>query len=431
MDLKTLVKIRGTATASVTRITSKWKNILEENSEEKEDELMIILQNLREKQSDLKQMNREVIMLLDEEELEDDAVQCEEIEYNIRRTIQKISKELQSIKINDNLSNVNNTSCAAPVKAQGMKLPKFNLTSFNGDPLKWTTFIETFTAAVDSQNSLTAIEKFTYLRGQLKGPAADFIQGFSLTSKNYKEAKKLLEERFGNPQAIIHAHMNVLLKLPKLHNDSVSRLSSLYSTIETNICSLLTMGLNPSHYGPLLIPVILERLPDAIKLLLTSKLGKNNWKILELVECIKEEVDARENCEFSNEKLDEEYCRKTTHSLVVIQKPSRRNCVFCGKSHYSDKCENITDIAIRKKILREEKRCFKCLLNGHVIKNCRANYKCFNCQGKNHHTAICDRLKCIKSDAKETEIVTANDGNKNEENISMLVDSKTRSFTNC
>ena len=38
----------------------------------KEDELMIILQNLREKQSDLKYMNREVIMLLDEEELEND-----------------------------------------------------------------------------------------------------------------------------------------------------------------------------------------------------------------------------------------------------------------------------------------------------------------------------------------------------------------------
>ena len=79
MDLKTLVKIRGTARAIVTRIISKSKNILEENSERRwindyitksEDELMIILQNLREKQSDLKQMNREVITLLDEEELE-------------------------------------------------------------------------------------------------------------------------------------------------------------------------------------------------------------------------------------------------------------------------------------------------------------------------------------------------------------------------
>ena len=45
---------------------------------------MIILQNLREKQNDFKQMNREVIMLLDEEELENKAIQCDEIEYNIR-----------------------------------------------------------------------------------------------------------------------------------------------------------------------------------------------------------------------------------------------------------------------------------------------------------------------------------------------------------
>ena len=99
--------------------------------------------------------------------------------------------------------------------------------------------------------------------------------------------------------------------------------------------------------------------------------------------------------------------------------------MFFKKSHYCDKYENITDIAIRKKILPEEKRCFKCLLNGHVIKSCPANYKCFNCQGKNHHTAICDRLKCSKSDAKETKIVTANDDKKNNENVSMLFDTKT------
>ena len=196
---------------------------------------------------------------------------------------------------------------------------------------------------------LTAVEKFTYLKDQLKGPAADCIQGFSLTRKNYEESKQLLA------QVIISAHLNVLMKLPKLSNDSVSHFSPFYNTIESNICSLLTKGLNPSHYGPLLMLVILERLPDAIKLLI-RKLGKNNWKKIELVQYIKEEVDARENCKFSNEKLDGEHSRKTTHPLVAIQKSSRRNCMFCGKSNYSDKLE--------------EKCCFKCLLNGHVMKNC-------------------------------------------------------------
>ena len=88
--------------------------------------------------------------------------------------------------------------------------------------------------------------------------------------------KKQKNYWFGNPQVIISTHMNVLLKLPKLNNESVSRLSSFYNTIESHIRSLLTMDINPSHYGPLLIPVILERLPDAIKLLITWKLGKNN-----------------------------------------------------------------------------------------------------------------------------------------------------------
>ena len=84
----------------------------------------------------------------------------------------------------------------------------------NADPLKWATFIERFTAAVDSQDSLNVLEKSTYLKGQLEGQSADCVQG--LTSKNYEEMKQLLQERFGNPLVIISAHMNVLLKLPKI-----------------------------------------------------------------------------------------------------------------------------------------------------------------------------------------------------------------------
>ena len=205
--------------------------------------------------------------------------------------------------------------------------------------------------------------------------------------------------------------MNVLLKLPKLNYDGVSRLSSFYNTIDCYINSLLTMGLSPSHYGPLLIPVTLARLPDAIKLSINRKLGKSNLKKIELAESFMEAVDTRENCEFSSEKLDGEYCRKATYLLVGIQKPSIRNCLFCGKSHYSDNCENITEIAIRKKLLREEKHCLKSFSNGHVLKNCRAHYKWFNCQ------AICNCLKCIISDAEETKIVTAKDGNKNDKDV--------------
>ena len=230
---------------------------------------MAILESLTDKQSDLKKINRDIVALLSEDELENEVTQSDEIDMNIRLGIQKISKELKSKKSKDKELESNTTA----VKTPEMKLPKFTLTAFNGDLLKWTFFIEPFDAVVDSQESLSAIEKFSYLTGHLEGPSADCVRGFSLTSKNYIEARKLLEERFGNTQVIISAHMNVLLKLPKLNNDNVAKLTSFYNAIESNIRSLMTMRLNPFHYGPLLIPVILKRLPDSIKLIVTRKLG--------------------------------------------------------------------------------------------------------------------------------------------------------------
>ena len=113
----------------------------------------------------------------------------------------KINRDIVELLSEDELEN----------EVTQLKLPKFTLTSFNGGPLKRTSFIETFDAAADSQESLSAIEQFLYLTGDLEGPAADCVGCFSLTSKNYIEARKLLE-------LLISAHINVLLKLPKLNN---------------------------------------------------------------------------------------------------------------------------------------------------------------------------------------------------------------------
>ena len=109
---------------------------------------MAILESLTDKQSDLKKINRDIVALLSEDELENEVVQRYEIDMNIRLGIQKISKELKSKKSKDKELESNTT---ATVKPPGMKLPKFTLTAFNGDPLKWTSFIETFDAVVDSQ----------------------------------------------------------------------------------------------------------------------------------------------------------------------------------------------------------------------------------------------------------------------------------------
>ena len=98
--------------------------------------------------------------------------------------------------------------------------------------------------------------------------------------------------------------MIVLLKLPKINNDNVIKMTSSYNIIKSNLGSLIKMELNPSQYSPLLIPVILERLPDSIKLMVTRKFRKINWYISDFINRIKQEVGARENFGFIKDKND-------------------------------------------------------------------------------------------------------------------------------
>ena len=68
----------------------------------------------------------------------------------------------------------------------GVKLPKFMLKKFTGNPLEWKTFQETNEAAIGQNESLSELEKFTYLDRYLQGTAFQAIEGFPLTSENYK-----------------------------------------------------------------------------------------------------------------------------------------------------------------------------------------------------------------------------------------------------
>ena len=81
---------------------------------------MVLLESLKNKQGDLKKINRDIVELLSEDELENKVTQSDEIDINIRLGIQKISKELKSKKSKGKELESN----IPVVKTPGMKLPK-------------------------------------------------------------------------------------------------------------------------------------------------------------------------------------------------------------------------------------------------------------------------------------------------------------------
>ena len=71
-----------------------------------------------------------------------------------------------------------------------VKLCKFEIKPFSGKHAELTTFIESFTAAVNKNNSLTNIGEMTYLIGFLRDEATTAVKRLQLNNENYSVALK-------------------------------------------------------------------------------------------------------------------------------------------------------------------------------------------------------------------------------------------------
>ena len=156
----------------------------------------------------------------------------------------------------------------------GVKLRKFEIKRFSGDWLEWETFKETFETAIEHNKNLKKIEKFTYLRGYLEGTALQAIDGFPLTNDNYSNVWNILKERYGNPQLITSCHINNLIELEAVSGSNVKDLRDLFDKIKISVRALKTTGIHEDQVRLLLIPAVLKKLPNVIRLQISRRLGK-------------------------------------------------------------------------------------------------------------------------------------------------------------
>ena len=69
----------------------------------------------------------------------------------------------------------------------------------------------------------------------------------------------------------------------------------LQGTIKSNVRALRYLGKNYELFGALLVPNILEKLPNTIKLQISRKLGKENWNIEQLLSTVNQKIITRKN----------------------------------------------------------------------------------------------------------------------------------------
>ena len=115
------------------------------------------------------------------------------------------------------------------------------------------------------------------------------IASFSLTNTSYEHSVTLLKDRYGQPQKLITAHMQALLDLPNPIT-TLSSLQSFHDVIERHMRSPSTLGKSVDLYGDLLVPIILNKLPQKTRKNMVSKHDSNEWNLNDLQEAIRKEV---------------------------------------------------------------------------------------------------------------------------------------------
>ncbi|KRX13257.1 hypothetical protein T07_1799 [Trichinella nelsoni] len=103
----------------------------------------------------------------------------------------------------------------------------------------WQRFQDEFDTSIHTNQSLSTIEKFSYLRSLLIENAVAEIEGLPLNVANYEAAMTILSDSFGRKQIIIEEHIKQLPNFPSVTNQwGLNRLCQLANQLEVHFHGL-------------------------------------------------------------------------------------------------------------------------------------------------------------------------------------------------
>lgn len=414
-----------------TKLMGDAEQIIKDFDSSKENKLKQIKISLRDRMEILRNLDEAILGALEkDEEIEEEIADAGRFSERILELIVEIESVLS---LHGSKSQSGNGSPTQVSKAESAgsankhaKLPRISLKSFSGEPSQWLTFWDSFRSAVHENTEVHDIDKFNYLKSLLNGSAAATIAGLPLTDANYNAAIELLKNRFGNKQVIISSHMDGLLKLTPLGNTSdVRKLRQTYDEIEAHVRGLQALEVPTESYGSFLVPVLMTKIPEDIRLLVGREMKDGEWNLTEILRLLRSEVENRERCGgvqalARKENLYSPEDRRNAKSpksgptsasaLFSGNQPSNTtHCTFCKQPHPTASCHVVTNKTARRECLKKQGRCFICLKRSHLARDCPSNMACLKCSGR-HHVSLCEMA--MKPQQRQPEsMVSQNNGN--------------------
>ena len=120
------------------------------------------------------------------------------------------------------------------------KLPKIQVSKFDGNILDFFRFWTTFSTDIDDSN-LPETSKFSYLKELLTPKVRYLVEGLPFTAEGYLRAKEILKQKFGQQSEIVSAHISKITSLPEIRSTNPSQIQDFYETLVRHVQALETM----------------------------------------------------------------------------------------------------------------------------------------------------------------------------------------------
>ncbi|XP_046561900.1 uncharacterized protein LOC124270882 [Haliotis rubra] len=292
-------------------------------------------------------------------------------------------------------------------------LPRADLIKFDGDPLKYWIFVRSFDNSIGS-TSISDTAKLTRLLQYCSGKALSVIECCAVMNQDYgyKEARRILQERFGNQFVISRAWIQRVTERPVLRNGDNAALRQYADSVKSCIVTLSAMGRLTEVDNQDRIRKMTEKLPvhlqnrwrnQAVSHLRTHRHYPNIHEFAQFIEMVADEANdpVFGNIRFDNrERPSRGHDSKGTALQTVMKyRDTKSSCKLCSWDHAIYMCNTFRQMNSedRLKFMQEEKLCFNCFAKNHVSYECTKESMCrIDRCNKRHSTLLHHALQTYR-----------------------------------
>ncbi|XP_069134375.1 uncharacterized protein [Argopecten irradians] len=292
------------------------------------------------------------------------------------------------------------------------RLPIPEPSIFTGDPIEYMEWKNAFEMLID-RKGIPPQEKIFYLKKYVSGPARQALEGFLYSGSEaaFVNARKVLDERYGNTFVLQQAFRKKLENWPKISNRDPKALRNFADFLQgckeamMHIPSLSI--LNDCSENQKLLGKLPEWASVRWNRVVTEGLdSSNNYpSFSQFVEFVAREakvacnpissIHALNNTTETERKRSKEQKIRVLASTASSKSQTDKDknskvCVYFEKDgHYVVRCDKFLALSLKDKrsFIREKNLCFGCLRRGHRNKDCQRKHVCGTCKLK-HPTCL-------------------------------------------